>query len=124
MQASEAQKSHPQQMRDAVAAPNAPASDVSAGQASSPPPHTVTSQSSAANPPRGWFGLGWLGMVVVMLAAALGGYWFSQRMDRVETSAARRLQGADQRIVQLEAQTKLYQDELRELGSRASVLES
>jgi uncharacterized protein HemX len=63
-------------------------------------------------------------MVVVMLAAALGGYWFSQRMDRVETSAARRLQGADQRIVQLEAQTKLYQDELRELGSRASVLES
>lgn len=88
-------------------------------------PSTPSAESSQAKftAPRS-AGLGWLSVVLIMVLAAGGGYWFSQRMDRVETSAARRLQGADQRIVQLEAQTKLYQDEMRELGSRASVLES
>ncbi|MBU6286240.1 MAG: hypothetical protein EBT36_00095 [Betaproteobacteria bacterium] len=136
MQASEAQKSQSQQVHDAMAPPNTPPSDVSTGQVNTPASDVPTGQatrppfqaampsSSPTHPPRRLFGLGWLGMIVVILAGALGGYWFSQRMDRVETSAARRLQGADQRIVQLEAQTRLYQDELRELGSRASVLES
>lgn len=88
-------------------------------------PLTPSAESSQAKltAPRS-AGLGWLSVVLIMVLAAGGGYWFSQRMDKVETSAARRLQGADQRIVQLEAQTKLYQDEMRELGSRASVLES
>jgi len=88
-------------------------------------PSTPSAESSQAKltAPRS-AGLGWLSVVLIMVLAAGGGYWFSQRMDRVETSAARRLQGADQRIVQLEAQTKLYQDEMLELGSRASVLES
>jgi uncharacterized protein HemX len=99
--------------------PTEQAQDVK-GQAS----HAAATPLGPAKPQPSWFGVGWFGMMVVILAAGLGGYWFSQRMDRVETSAARRLQGADQRIVQLEAQTKLYQDELRELGSRASVVES
>jgi len=88
-------------------------------------PSTPSAESSQAKfaAPRS-AGLGWLSVVLIMVLAAGCGYWFSQRMDKVETSAARRLQGADQRIVQLEAQTKLYQDEMRELGSRASVLES
>ena len=80
-------------------------------------PSTPSAESSQAKltAPRS-AGLGWLSVILIMVLAAGGGYWFSQRMDRVETSAARRLQGADQRIVQLEAQTKLYQDEMRELG--------
>ena len=96
---------------------------------SAPQPSQAPSPKSSESPqaksaaPRG-AGLGWLSLVLIVALAAGGGYWFSQRMDRVETSAARRLQGADQRIVQLEAQAKLYQDEMRELGSRASVLES
>lgn len=96
---------------------------------SAPQPSQAPSPTSSESPqaksaaPRG-AGLGWLSLVLIVALAAGGGYWFSQRMDRVETSAARRLQGADQRIVQLEAQAKLYQDEMRELGSRASVLES
>ena len=84
--------------------PTEQAQDVK-GQAS----HAAATPLGPAKPQPSWFGVGWFGMIVVILAAGLGGYWFSQRMDRVETSAARRLQGADQRIVQLEAQTKLYQ---------------
>lgn len=78
----------------------------------------------AVKPQSHWTGVGWLGAAVLIAGAALGGYWFSQRVERVEASAARRLQGTDQKILQLETQGKLYQDEIRELGSRASVLES
>ncbi|NDA57132.1 MAG: hypothetical protein EBX61_12795, partial [Betaproteobacteria bacterium] len=93
----------------------------------SDPAHGTTVASEKTKHPgfgRKGFGLGSLVTLAVLSLAAAGGYWFSQRVDRVETSAARRLQGTDQRLLQLETQTKLYQDEIRELESRASVLES
>ena len=89
-----------------------------------PLPQGQTSSEAAPRPQAPWLGLGWLGAAVLIAAAAFGTYWFSQRVERVETSAARRLQGTDQKIIQLETQAKLYQDEIRELGSRASSLES
>ena len=92
----------------------------------SDPAHgTTVASEKTKHPGFGRKGLG-LGSLVTLavLSLAAGGYWFSQRVDRVETSAARRLQGTDQRLLQLETQTKLYQDEIRELESRASVLES
>lgn len=93
----------------------------------SDPAHGTTVASEKTKHPgfgRKGLGLGSLVTLAVLSLAAAGGYWFSQRVDRVETSAARRLQGTDQRLLQLETQTKLYQDEIRELESRASVLES
>lgn len=64
---------------------------------------------------------------LVLALIVLGGgalFWSSQRIEQLETTAARKLQGSEQRILQLEAQNRVLQDDLREIGARASVLEA
>lgn len=60
--------------------------------------------------------------LVALGAVAL--FWSSQRFEQFESTAARKLQGSEQRMLQLEAQNRVLHDELREIGARASVLEA
>ena len=89
----------------------------------SPPPASPSAPGQTAVPRFA----GSRGLLLALALVALGAlalFWSSQRLEQLESTAARKLQSAEQRIVQLEAQNRLLQDELRELGARASVLEA
>jgi uncharacterized protein HemX len=92
-------------------------------------PATATRQADALKEHRtGSLRLGTLrSYLLVLVLVALGGlalFWSSQRFEQFESTAARKLQGSEQRILQLEAQNRVLHDELREIGARASVLEA
>jgi len=60
----------------------------------------------------------------VVALAGLALFWSGQRFEQFESTAARKLQGSEQRMLQLEAQNRVLHDELREVGARATVLEA
>ena len=62
--------------------------------------------------------------LVVALGAAAGAVFSWQRGEVIAREAARRLQQADERAVQLEMQVKQSQELVRELQGRSAVLES
>jgi uroporphyrin-3 C-methyltransferase/uroporphyrinogen III methyltransferase/synthase len=71
--------------------------------------------------PAGWHAwAGWAALVVAVGAAA----WMVPRLGVLETEATRRLQAADQRLVQLEATLGQAQSQLRDAQNRTAVLES
>jgi len=62
----------------------------------------------------------WAALVVAVGSAA----WMLPRLGLLETEATRRLQAADQRLVQLEAALGQAQSQLRDAQNRTAVLES
>ncbi|MCL4183573.1 MAG: uroporphyrinogen-III C-methyltransferase [Burkholderiaceae bacterium] len=61
----------------------------------------------------------WIALAIALFTAL----WMWPRLGGLESEATRRLQGADQRVTELEAALKYAQDQLRDTQNRTAVLE-
>jgi len=87
---------------------------------SAPIPAVPTHRPVQARPARWHVWAGWAALVVAVGSAA----WVLPRLGMLETEATRRLQAADQRLVQLEAALGQAQSQLRDGQNRTAVVES
>lgn len=86
----------------------------------------TSGSQDGADPPRASAAAKVVGVVALLIALAAGAssVFLWQRGENVAREAARRLQQADERAMQLEIQVKQAQEMVRELQGRSAVLES